>query len=330
MLLCITKSKYYIIFIFLANIIISNNNIIIFKYINYLSKYAMMKRKVVQQGPCTHMISLPAKWIRLNSIKKGDELHVIEKGSSLFITPSENGDSAREISVNYESFSQFPKRLFVSPYVRGYDTIRLNFKDPSVIDSVEKSMFMLTGFEIVEQKEGSITLQNIVKIDSSTFDQVYERIFNIAVSMLQELADVFRSGDFSNLQGIIKYESLMNKLDLYCRRILNMYGYKERDLTNSIYSIIRNLESMSDIMRDMIKEMEVKEKNNAACIGMTILIELLKLNQKVLFTHNRALISEIKEKEQEYLKAIEKSNEAINPYLLALFYPVHHISEEVL
>ena len=35
-----------------------------------------MKRKVVQQGPSTLMVSLPAKWAKRLGIKKGDEINI--------------------------------------------------------------------------------------------------------------------------------------------------------------------------------------------------------------------------------------------------------------
>src|SRR3989344_2833381 len=44
-----------------------------------------MKRKVALIGPSTLMVSLPSKFVKKFGIKKGDELDVEEKGSSLTI-----------------------------------------------------------------------------------------------------------------------------------------------------------------------------------------------------------------------------------------------------
>ena len=37
-----------------------------------------MKRNVIQLAGKTLVVSLPSKWVKLNSVKKGDELNVLE------------------------------------------------------------------------------------------------------------------------------------------------------------------------------------------------------------------------------------------------------------
>ena len=46
-----------------------------------------MKRKVVQQGPATLMISLPKDWVDENSVKKGQEMNIEPDGKRLIISP---------------------------------------------------------------------------------------------------------------------------------------------------------------------------------------------------------------------------------------------------
>ena len=46
-----------------------------------------MKRKLVQQGAATMMVSLPSKWIKKFGLKKGDEIDLEEKGSIINIYP---------------------------------------------------------------------------------------------------------------------------------------------------------------------------------------------------------------------------------------------------
>ncbi len=44
-----------------------------------------MKRKVSLHGPSTLTVSLPSKWVKKYCIKKGDELDIEEKNSTLII-----------------------------------------------------------------------------------------------------------------------------------------------------------------------------------------------------------------------------------------------------
>ena len=44
-----------------------------------------MKRKAIQLASQTIVVSLPAKWVRQQGIKKGDEIDVEERGKELVI-----------------------------------------------------------------------------------------------------------------------------------------------------------------------------------------------------------------------------------------------------
>ena len=45
-----------------------------------------MKRRIVKQGHNTHTITLPSQWVKLNNLKSGQELDVVEQENRLIIT----------------------------------------------------------------------------------------------------------------------------------------------------------------------------------------------------------------------------------------------------
>ena len=53
-----------------------------------------MKRKVVQHGAKTLTISLPAEWVKRNSVHVGDELEIEDKYTSLEIAQQKNEEKS--------------------------------------------------------------------------------------------------------------------------------------------------------------------------------------------------------------------------------------------
>ena len=48
-----------------------------------------MKRKIVGLGHNACVLTLPARWLKSNSLKKGDELNVEENGKQLIVLPGQ-------------------------------------------------------------------------------------------------------------------------------------------------------------------------------------------------------------------------------------------------
>ena len=59
-----------------------------------------MKRKLVRLGGNTLMVSMPAKWVKMHSLSKGDEVYIEQDGEMLAISPI-SGNKLKEISVSY-------------------------------------------------------------------------------------------------------------------------------------------------------------------------------------------------------------------------------------
>ena len=141
-----------------------------------------MKRKVVQQGPATLMISLPSKWVKENSITKGDELDVTEERGRLVLTldSAKTEPAKKEIDAASEIFNEY----FVNyVYQKGYDEILIRYNDASVPTVVEKRAKQLLGFEIVEKTKNSILLKMLVNVDQQEFETVLKKLFQITLVM---------------------------------------------------------------------------------------------------------------------------------------------------
>ena len=75
-----------------------------------------MKRKVVQVGPTTLMVSLPQKWAQHCGIRKGHEIDVIEEGNTLILGASIQ-PKFKEITITIPSKEEYLGRLITPPYI---------------------------------------------------------------------------------------------------------------------------------------------------------------------------------------------------------------------
>src|SRR3989344_1107667 len=107
----------------------------------------IMKRKLVQQGTSTLMVSLPSKWIKQNNLTKGSEVDVDEKGSELIISPDEkNNKIMGEISLIGDTESLI-RTIITNAYRSGNDKIKITFENNDQFRILENTIkTRLIGF----------------------------------------------------------------------------------------------------------------------------------------------------------------------------------------
>ena len=171
-----------------------------------------MKRRLVQQGAATMMVSLPAKWIKQNGLKKGDEVEISPEASSLVIGV-EQSKLIKEANVKLTSNTETSVRTFIANLYRiGYDIITVNYDNNIVYPIIENVVNnQLLGFEITEKGDNFVKIENITEPDNERYDTIFNRIlFNI-----QEVLD-----SVENNSNIDRTEQKIKQLDNFCRRVL--------------------------------------------------------------------------------------------------------------
>jgi phosphate uptake regulator len=211
-----------------------------------------MNRKLVQHGSSSLTVTLPNKWVKRHGLKKGDEVDVEEDSSSLIINYGEE-KKGNEIEVTIPTAAEFLKRIFVVPYIHGYDIIKINFNDYNVFDLIQKNAQLLIGFEIVEQGKNYCVLKNVAKGIEEEFETLHNRLFLLTIDMGKMLLDSILKKDFTHLNEIVYSEIMVNKLTDYCRRMLNKRSHSKIKNTNSFYSITCRVEDISDFYRNIGK-----------------------------------------------------------------------------
>src|SRR3989344_1846924 len=111
-----------------------------------------MKRKAIQLANQTIVVSLPAKWVRQQGIKKGDEIDLEEKGNQLIVAFKIIDKKEERAEIDVSNWNDRLIRLVLSGLnKKGFDEIVVKYDKSSTAKTLEeliKNLF--TGFAIVE------------------------------------------------------------------------------------------------------------------------------------------------------------------------------------
>jgi len=210
-----------------------------------------MKRKVALIGPSTYMVSLPSKWAKENNVKKGDEVEVEAKDKELIISTEKKLPEVKRLDLEEKEVGHFHKYLLAYLYHKGYDEIRISLRGRNASLTIQERMDQLIGYEVVSETDKSITIKSVSEPNQKEFDSILRRIFLIQLEMSSSCYDAFLKADYDLLGKISLMESTNNRLTDYCKRMINKFGYKERENTTFIYVIIRDLERLADMYKDL-------------------------------------------------------------------------------
>ena len=102
------------------------------------------------------------------------------------------------------------RRIIGGTFKSGYDEVRIEFntnKELSDIQKVVREHF--TGFEIVNQTKGYISVKNISQTDFSAFETVLRRFFLIINQIAEDTYEAYKENDHEWLKNIalMKIES---------------------------------------------------------------------------------------------------------------------------
>ena len=211
-----------------------------------------MKRKIVQQGPSTLMVSLPSKWARQQGLKKGEDIEVEESDTSLIIHSEKKPDLTQKASINLADYGILSKRAIGALYKRGFDEIEILFSSPKDIDIVNQALQELIGVEIVSQTEKGCVIKEISLSNKEEFDLIFNRTVLLLKSVADDCLNALKARDLAMLGSLPDRDVTINKYANYCRRILNEHGYKDSAKLPMLYYLVEEIERLGDEYKSLV------------------------------------------------------------------------------
>ncbi len=240
-----------------------------------------MRRKVVKHGPSSLTVTLPMRWVKQRNINPGDEVEIIEEKSNLLITASSDIPK-KDMVIDIPKGKPFMSRLLWYPYVKGYDAIVVKYKDKGIFEDIMACSRNLMGFEIVETSEFHCKLANISTKLEHDFEILVRRLFQSDITFTSEILSRLQDPEEGSLKKLLEYENTINKLTLFCKRIINRGLVGEiKSSVYSLYGIVSDLEKIGDINRHIIEILDgIKFKIHPRCVE---LIRLAVRSQKIAY-----------------------------------------------
>ena len=204
-----------------------------------------MKRKINRVGPATYTVSLPKKWVEKQKLKKGDDIEVDEKGSTIVVSTSKKPE-AKKVKAHVPFHKRTILRTLYHSYKSGADEVELSFDEKDCIRLIEENMDRFLGFEIIEQNDNSVLIKNITEVNEKDFEKTFKRLFEITLYLARKTYENFSQGHFDSLSNTALIEKTQNKLYLFCLRALNMYKESLKDLPTLYYLLAQRLEDIGD------------------------------------------------------------------------------------
>ena len=216
-----------------------------------------MRRKINLVGQNTLTVSLPSKWVEKNNIKKGDEVELIEESNRLILGGS-NSLPSKNLDFKINKKDELLNRVIFGPYMRGFSSLTYRFDDPSIASKLMASVKKMIGFEIVEQKEKMIRLEQVSSGMDQNFIKLVYRLFFI-LKANNESVKTFLKTPTTDFSAISELEFECDKISLYCRRLINMNSLNKGVADNTMfYNIICLAEMSGDELEDIVDYFEDK------------------------------------------------------------------------
>ncbi len=203
-----------------------------------------MRRKVIQQNPTTLVVSLPARWVKKNNIRKGDEVDIIEDQAVLHVAKDGQQKRERETTITLNNNDKiYVRSIISSAYRAGYTKINISYPDISYLKTIQGITDSLLGLEVIDYSEKSCAVKNLILEYDTNIENIIIKMF-MGIKLLQGLITELMNGTEidSSETGQIKMTN-MKQRD-YCQRLIALeqpFGHKNFEY----YTFIFILEKIS-------------------------------------------------------------------------------------
>jgi phosphate uptake regulator len=251
-----------------------------------------MKRKIVQHGPSTLTVSLPAKWVKDFALKKGDDISIEQMREGLFITAGKERHYGKK-RVSIKGMPLIASKVIAALYKCGHDEIVVEYTGPEELERIHDSVSTShIGFEIVDESKDEVLIKKVSEPTQEEFKTLFRRIFYFLLSTSEEGLEAARKHDKASFKKLIIRDINVNKLANFCRRVVNKRGQNSYQQDTALYHVLEQLEKIGDSYKDINKALLDDDKLSSETLDFYERINLLlKDYEDIFFEFNLAKVN---------------------------------------
>ncbi|MDD9953773.1 MAG: AbrB/MazE/SpoVT family DNA-binding domain-containing protein [Candidatus Woesearchaeota archaeon] len=220
-----------------------------------------MRRKIVQHGPNTLTISIPADWVREHGMQKGDEVNVERVNQGLLLT-TDKGVHLQKKTINIKGIKHVTAEAFAALYKRGYDEIVIQYSTPEERDEIHAILSRgYMGFEIIQESPNEMYIRNVTEPSKKEFKTLFRRIFYFLLAISEDSVVAIKEHD--GYQRLIQMNDNIKRLTEFCRRMIAKHGQKSYSSDTAIYYILEHLEKIAMTYTEINEHLSRRKKKTS-------------------------------------------------------------------
>ncbi len=224
-------------------------------------------RKIQFTGKSSYIVSLPKQWIMDVGLKKGEQIKMIRRDSSVLeIYPPKldtrtrkKDDATVEITADADPSSTI--RRLVSLYFLGFSTLHIKPKNgrfgPNQRKTIKEAVKrLLMGSEIISDSNDGVTIQVLVNLFELSVDGAFKRMIHLAKSMSRDALTAIKENNIDLAQEVINTDDEVDRFGFYIIRqlkiaiqnehMLNEMGFRNARDCLGYRLIVKNIERAGD------------------------------------------------------------------------------------
>lgn len=214
-----------------------------------------MKRRAIQLGGRTLLVSIPYSWAENNGITKGKELTITETPEGLIVQAGDAKPRRKKAFIEAKNCERLLRRIVLAYYLKGFHEVQVTHTAKEIKPLRDLTADMI-GFEITHQTQTTTIFRDFSEKDEKNYENVISRAFMILKTMLSEFANTTPK---ESLKEAKQMDINLNRMCHYCWR----YSYKNNINTteSAVLQIIANsLERAGDSWKKCV-EISTEEKS---------------------------------------------------------------------
>ncbi|MFB0559716.1 MAG: PhoU domain-containing protein [Candidatus Lokiarchaeia archaeon] len=235
-------------------------------------------RKVQITGKSSYIVSLPKNWIKINKIKKGDTIAIVEEDEGeLRITKvletKKKEKPAPKVILDKLSDSELITAI-LGNYIIGVDNLEILSEKKEMNTSQKKvavdTIRNLIGFEVISETQNIIKVKNLLEPSDFNLDEVVNRLALISSSMVKNALSAIIEMDPKKVEEIEAQDDEVDRLYLLIQRLLTV-GIRDKLIARKIgldsngaamgwSTVVRSIERIADASVEIAQQAETLQK----------------------------------------------------------------------
>jgi phosphate uptake regulator len=246
-----------------------------------------MKRSIVQHGPSTLTVSLPAAWAKRHGLRKGAEVVLEEAEHAITIRVGEARDAMAR-TVDLRGLKNVCPKIIAAVYKLGYDDVVFEYGTPDELAEIQRLLHgSFIGLEVVEESAGRVHVRSVSEPDDAEFQALLRRMFHFLLAIAEESLAAANRKDKTTHALLVPRDESINRVADFLRRIVIRHGQRDYASDCAIYYVIEQLEKCADAYKHMNIHLAAHEPLDARLLELYAqAVELTRKYVKIFWDYS--------------------------------------------